>query len=416
VTLFFTLSGFLLYRGIAAALLHDRDLPATGAYLRNRALRILPAYWAILAVCGLVLGSVNVRDEDGALTSGALTEPLELLGAALLVNNYRPDTVLVGIGPAWSLAVEAVFYLILPVLGAIAAAVAARLPEARRRLVVLGPPVFLLALGLSGKLVAGSVVQAGAGEGWGPTWHAVVERSFWAQADLFAFGMLLAVVHVATEDGRLRVGERARRFGVAAALLLLAACAVSLRGDQLSYRPANTVAALACALLVAAVVLPRASGEPSAWARRLAARPLVALGAASYSLFLWHEPLVHWLAGRGLTAGGWSGLALNVVLVLAVAGVLSALTYRLIEMPVLRRRRTSYRVTRTQSTSMVAGNAVVASGDPGQAPPTARLRSTKNGCPSNAQVRVEARSAGVNAPYGRPSSENMTTPGSHVAA
>lgn len=39
-----TLSGFLLYRPFAAALLRARPRPDLAAYLRNRALRILPAY------------------------------------------------------------------------------------------------------------------------------------------------------------------------------------------------------------------------------------------------------------------------------------------------------------------------------------------------------------------------------------
>jgi len=44
LTLFFALSGFLLYRPFAAALLDRRAMPGSRAYLRNRALRIIPAY------------------------------------------------------------------------------------------------------------------------------------------------------------------------------------------------------------------------------------------------------------------------------------------------------------------------------------------------------------------------------------
>src|SRR5882724_6110621 len=42
VTLFFVLSGFLLYRPFI------NGRPSIGRYFRNRALRILPAYWAVL--------------------------------------------------------------------------------------------------------------------------------------------------------------------------------------------------------------------------------------------------------------------------------------------------------------------------------------------------------------------------------
>ena len=61
VTLFFALSGFLLYRPFAAAVLRAEALPSVRGYLRNRALRILPAYWIILLVSALLLETVLVR-------------------------------------------------------------------------------------------------------------------------------------------------------------------------------------------------------------------------------------------------------------------------------------------------------------------------------------------------------------------
>src|SRR6266702_5271766 len=51
VVLFFTLSGFLLYRPFAAAILRAELRPSLRSYVRNRALRIVPAYWFILLAC-----------------------------------------------------------------------------------------------------------------------------------------------------------------------------------------------------------------------------------------------------------------------------------------------------------------------------------------------------------------------------
>ena len=48
VVLFFVLSGFLLSRPWFAAALGERRLPALGRYVRARAARILPAYYAAL--------------------------------------------------------------------------------------------------------------------------------------------------------------------------------------------------------------------------------------------------------------------------------------------------------------------------------------------------------------------------------
>ena len=72
VTLFFTLSGFLLYRPFVAALMRGRERPNVWRYLKNRALRILPAYWFILFVVALVLQTALVYDHAGRRVPGRL--------------------------------------------------------------------------------------------------------------------------------------------------------------------------------------------------------------------------------------------------------------------------------------------------------------------------------------------------------
>jgi peptidoglycan/LPS O-acetylase OafA/YrhL len=105
VVLFFTLSGFLLYRPFAASILRGKPMPSVRRYLRNRVLRIAPAYLAILLLVALVLRSALSRDAEGDLHNGALTDPGLLARSALLVQNYSPSSTLAGIAPAWSLAV-----------------------------------------------------------------------------------------------------------------------------------------------------------------------------------------------------------------------------------------------------------------------------------------------------------------------
>ena len=53
VTLFFLISGFLLYRPWAAALLQDGAPPSLARYARRRFARIVPAYWLALTVLAL---------------------------------------------------------------------------------------------------------------------------------------------------------------------------------------------------------------------------------------------------------------------------------------------------------------------------------------------------------------------------
>jgi peptidoglycan/LPS O-acetylase OafA/YrhL len=339
VVLFFTLSGFLLYRPYVASLLRGHSPPSAAAYLRNRALRILPAYWAILLLLACVFQSLLVRDQAGLHNGSGLHLGL-LARSALFVQGYFPSSVVTGIGPAWSLAVEVVFYLALPLL-ALGALRLARGVSSRsaRRLAALAPAAALLAIGLSGKAAAAFLVPpAHPYAGWNADWHSVIERSFWCHADLFSFGMALAIVRIDWEDGLIRLPRGWRKLAIALALAgyLVTAKQTGLQ-EQLSYSPYNTLMAVTCTLLLALVVLPPrdATRLPLA-VRVLETRIFVAAGLVSYSVFLWHEPLTRFLQEHGLTLGGPGGFFANLGLVAAVVGLLATLTYRFIEAPALR--------------------------------------------------------------------------------
>jgi peptidoglycan/LPS O-acetylase OafA/YrhL len=335
VTLFFTLSGFLLYRPFAAAIMRGEHLPSVRRYLRNRALRILPAYWVILLFVALALEAALVA--PGSDRIGALDDPSVLARDALLVQGYDRGTLLTGIGPAWSLAVEAVFYLALPLLVLLAWVLGKQAASrAGRRLAALVPALVVFAVGVSGKVLG--AVGVTDGSGWDGTWHSVLERSFWGQADLFTFGILVAVLRVDAEDGLLRL-PRWWRAGVWAAVLLVALGTLKLtRTGHLHPYAYETLMALACGLLLVLVVVPGSRPGAPGLLRFLESRPLVATGVISYSIFLWHEPVVRWLQSQGLTLSGAGGFFLNLAVLGTVVWLLSALTYRYVELPALRRK------------------------------------------------------------------------------
>ena len=64
VTLFFVLSGFLLYRPYRAAQADDRPGPRLRDYARRRVLRIVPAYWVALTVIAAYPGLDEVFSGD----------------------------------------------------------------------------------------------------------------------------------------------------------------------------------------------------------------------------------------------------------------------------------------------------------------------------------------------------------------
>jgi peptidoglycan/LPS O-acetylase OafA/YrhL len=343
VVLFFTLSGFLLYTPFAAAILRRSPVPSVRRYLVNRALRIAPAYIVILSVVALVLRCAVRHGPGGELRTGSLS-PLSLAENAFLVQGYTPRSLLTGIEPAWSLAVECVFYLVLPVLALSGLALASReSSRCRRRLAALAPPLLLLAVGVSGKLVAAQAFPSGINHGWTATWESVIERCFWCQADLFAFGMALAVLRIDIEDGARRLGRGIRALAAPVGFGVLVVAMLISHSDEVGYSFFNTLVAFAFTCLLALAVVPTSGGQTPLTLRLLEMRPLVQLGLISYSIFLWHEPLVRWLQVHRLTAAGPAALVGNTLLLLGICVMLSTVTYRWIELPALRRKRASHR-------------------------------------------------------------------------
>jgi peptidoglycan/LPS O-acetylase OafA/YrhL len=92
VILFFCLSGFLLYRPFAAAVLRATPGPSIRIYLSNGLLRIFPAYWVILFVTGVALNAALLRDGSSGMELGlAGAEPAILAKNAALVHSYDPS-------------------------------------------------------------------------------------------------------------------------------------------------------------------------------------------------------------------------------------------------------------------------------------------------------------------------------------
>ena len=99
VSYFFVLSGFVLF------VAHwDREVNYI-TYLRRRAGRILPLYYvALAAVIALMLWQGDVP----------LNMKRQVAYSVLLIQSYMPGYALTLNGPAWSISVEMLFYLLFP--------------------------------------------------------------------------------------------------------------------------------------------------------------------------------------------------------------------------------------------------------------------------------------------------------------
>lgn len=338
LTLFFVLSGFLLFTPFAAAILRGTPLPSIRKYAANRFLRIYPAYLVIFVLAALVIGSVYVRGSGWGLgpdNVGRLTDPLQILANLLIVQTYIPQYVLTGIGPAWSLTAEIAFYVALPLMAVIGWKLS-RSVKNKLPILLLGPFIMIVC-GLAIRVWTDLQLRGlndwdAAVFEWGQSWSAVLVRSFLGQADLFAYGMLAAIAVVVMQDRGIEViSTRVKVSLLAVAGFFVIAGFTVLR----SYT--NNVTGVAAALLVLAVVLPSSDEQNSnRLARSLEWLPVRFAGLISYSIYLWHIPVILWVASHHLTFGSdTAALPLNLLLVLAIVLPLAAVTYYLVERPAL---------------------------------------------------------------------------------
>ena len=304
VDVFFVLSGFLitslLVREVAA---HGR-VSIAGFYAR-RARRILPAatvvVLVVLAWCARNLAPVRVAEiGEDARWSAFFAANLHLAGAGK--DYFDDDRALSPFQHYWSLAVEEQFYLVWPlVLGAVALA--------GGRLARHVVPLLVLACAAS----LAWWVHLGA------TDPQQAHYASSARAWELGLGALLAVVAPALA----RLAGSVRTLLGAAGLVAVLAAAVSVgatSGPGTGWR--TPLAVLGTVGLVAAGT----GGSARGTGRLLTAPPLTWLGDRSYSLSLWHWPV--------LVLGAPHGTAT----LLGVAAALSLASYHLVEQPFRRGR------------------------------------------------------------------------------
>jgi peptidoglycan/LPS O-acetylase OafA/YrhL len=339
VTLFFVLSGFLLYRPIAAALLDAAPSPSVWRYLRNRALRILPAYWVILLLVSFVLRSASLGASGHDVTAGPLSDPATFFLNLFLVQTYVPDGIWSGILPAWSLTIEVAFYVMLPLLGLAAMAFAhGRAHGSRRISAAVGPVLFMLVLGAAGKVVV-AVSAQGPQRATTSDWHGVLDRSIVTHADLFGFGMGAAFVLLLWERGlgarlKLLLSNRLCRP------LVYVGLPTVILGYYLlpPYLYDAVVALLASFVVVRLLAFDRRTHASSRSSFFLTNRWAIAAGRRSYSVFLWNYPVLVFLSAHNLLAGGngASAFLINLLIAASTVALLSGLTYRFVEAPALK--------------------------------------------------------------------------------
>jgi peptidoglycan/LPS O-acetylase OafA/YrhL len=372
VPVFFALSGLLLYRPWAAAALAGQPRPRVGPYLRRRALRILPAYWAAVLIALPVLSPGHARSA------------WSWIQYLLLLQNYDAHpwwtgTGALGLAQAWSLVIDVSFYLVLPVAAAALAWLACR--RWRRGAGSSGTGDSRASNSRASnsrasdlsrrarRLLAGIAVLAASSFGWTVLVY-YPRPEFWLSGTLpptmiwFAAGLAIAVMSAwaAAEPGP---DGPARRFCRAVASSagmcgLIAACALAIActpvaGPEFTAIPSlwdAEIKTVLFTLIAVALVAPIAfqpeleNRRPPALAGRLlGSRGPRYLAKISYGIFLWQFLIAYAFfdalhlktAFHGGSYGGLevAGIVAAVALLTTAAATAS---YYLIEHPARRLR------------------------------------------------------------------------------
>jgi peptidoglycan/LPS O-acetylase OafA/YrhL len=355
VTAFFVLSGFLLFRPFALKILAGGELGGLKTFFRRRVLRIFPAYWVALFGIAVIFGLHIV----GIKSWIANIFLLPALGAQAQVCDGNTCHVAYGVTQAWSIGIEATFYLILPFVAMGIARLARRREGLSRVGVMLGSVAALYLASVAFRLV---IVFTN------PSWAR--ESLIWLPMylDIFAVGMALAVISAGVTSG-LRMPDVIGRIADHPALcwgvvgliyafmawLPLASEPFGLNGNE--YLARQFLYGTGSAIwLWPAIFGDQSKGRLRAF---LASRPMVYLGAISLSFYLWHlnilEQVKDWtvpgysqlqnLAAHpppGNTLAGVATFTGNVVVVALLTWLISlvvaSVLYRAVELPFLRLR------------------------------------------------------------------------------
>ena len=320
VDVFFVISGYLI-TGLILKAAAAGEFSVAGFYER-RIRRIFPALFAMLFVV-LAVGAVVLLPDDFfdlGNTGIAATFFAANFVFAKELGYFGSAAELSPLLHTWSLAVEEQFYIIYPLL---VMAVLGRWPGGLR----------LVLWGLLVASLAYSVWAVGATP-------QVAFFLFPSRAWELLLGAVVAAAAVPALPGRW-----AREGAAVVGAVAVVASLVAL--DDMTPFPglAAVAPAVGTALLIAA-------GPETVVARGLAWRPVVFVGLISYSLYLWHWPLLV-LARQFLVTPDLTPVATAVVLMVALAA--SVLSWRFVEQPF---RRGRFRGWRRARVFRVAGGAM----------------------------------------------------------
>ena len=320
VDVFFVISGYL----ITGLLVRERLSSGTiryGQFLARRLRRLLPALLvmlvAVLVAANLLLSGYETRMQTGSAIFAA-TWTSNFFFAFSDFSYFDALTARDLFLHTWSLAVEEQFYLIWPWLAILAFA----LPAAgsgsnsfRRQLLFILTIVFVASLALCLIWAASNPILG---------FYMMPARGW-----QFALGSLVYVAGFQLQRGqvsesRFAVSNTVAGFSAAVGLVMILASGMLLHAE-LTY---PGFYALFPSVGAALVIAAGQGGSSTLMSKVFDNRVLVWIGDRSYSIYLWHWPVL--ILGDSY---GLSHRPVAVLLLVALSIVLAAVSYRFVELP-----------------------------------------------------------------------------------
>jgi peptidoglycan/LPS O-acetylase OafA/YrhL len=324
VNCFFVLSGFLLSRPYLEAILGRRDFPSTRLFLTRRFFRIYPLYAFAVIVSGAEV---------------AMHAPHELPFASMLshltfLHGFSTADVLSLNAPFWTMAVDAQFYVLLPLAAFGLAAVARKTTGASATTIILSAIAITIALSLAVRWYVISYLGASiVGDSVGPAF--VLARNAVGMGTAFALGILLAMLELlGKRPGRLLAC--ALGAGGIACFFLLVWCARvygTAPGYAIGY---DAFAAVSAAL----ILFGFGEGAFNVVGIVRRSRRVSEIAALAYAVYLFHwliiDMVVHTVQKRAQWSSGsleyFAGIAVPTLIVTFIVAVVA---HRFVEKPFL---------------------------------------------------------------------------------
>jgi len=304
VSVFIVISGFCLYLPVARADGVLRGGPLL--FFRRRVRRILPPYYAALALCLLLIATVLGQQTGSLWDVSADVRTMDVISHVLLLQNFfgtgRINYVF------WSIALEWQIYFLFPLLVLLF-----------RRWNVAGTVLLTMVVGYT--LTFSSIRR--------------VDHATLHYLGLFTLGMAAARVAFSRDERLVRLKERGPWAAIAAATFLPAT------GLTLFWGWRNSIAHwplldLIVGVGTAGLLLAAAQSSQGIVSRAFSVQPLAWIGRFSYSLYLIHAPILQLLWLYALKPLGLGNGTIFVTLLLAGGPIIvgaSYLFFRLFEKP-----------------------------------------------------------------------------------